>query len=838
VANGTVLVESDSQQFETTTDADGRVSFTVPNSDFVEVTVVDNTEEAFGDKQLVGDEGSEEEGDDDDPNDIQIEIIEGTVAAGEEITIQATLAGSAVSNASVYVESDTQVLEMRTDDDGQVTFTIPNTDYASVTVEAENTNAFGRKGLLGESSEAPPDDEAPSEEGPGVEGDITIDIVDNTVRRGEEVTIQATLDNEPVVNASVRVGTDSDQAAIETTTDADGRATFSVPDTEVVVVTVQDSTRDSFGEKQLFGEPDGEPPGGESELNISILDTSVEHTGGPAPDESPTVDAFVAGNMLQVQLKTAPNTGLSGRDLTAIGATTDTEFEITVKTTSFDPRLMIGAGNDVSWDYSVDSDSTEITITTKPASQQLILPDDGQTPRLGNWPEGEDDQATTNWDVAADFAIDSLSGSGQEELQGGYITTDAQSFSTPVYFPPRASQSPELQVDIAGPHLTVDGEENDGFYRAKLPESLLSAWNVSDPSALSAAYKGSEKDFDATNVDDGVVIELDVDYSSGTVQIGTALNDSAPVDETDDNTTTGPPGSPAELISFGNTSQPSEVTPNSLGGKLRAETAVADDIEVELLRNTATNYSLAITAPDGTENVTFYLQSQAIESSQDIDNVTMYLDDERRDFYVDENAGPGQSPWIGFQIDEFSTRTVTFTSDSSSGDETAEGFLSVATAPATVTPSENVTHTYTINNAESRSASYTLRVNGLSSDLTVTNISGDIQSFDLDGDWPTANTTSLAAGTSGTVAITYRAAADATGQTTVDVSVEESRSGTSDNVTTDLTIQRRINDYANQEGIVNTAGLIQAIGDWRNGDVDTGVLLDVINAWRSNEPVV
>ncbi|MEF8814193.1 MAG: carboxypeptidase regulatory-like domain-containing protein [Halovenus sp.] len=44
-------------------------------------------------------------------------------------------------------------------------------------------------------------------------------------------------------------------------------------------------------------------------------------------------------------------------------------------------------------------------------------------------------------------------------------------------------------------------------------------------------------------------------------------------------------------------------------------------------------------------------------------------------------------------------------------------------------------------------------------------------------------------------------------------------------------------EYTNDEGIVDTAGLREAISDWRANDIDTSVLRDAIAAWRSGDPV-
>jgi len=46
-----------------------------------------------------------------------------------------------------------------------------------------------------------------------------------------------------------------------------------------------------------------------------------------------------------------------------------------------------------------------------------------------------------------------------------------------------------------------------------------------------------------------------------------------------------------------------------------------------------------------------------------------------------------------------------------------------------------------------------------------------------------------------------------------------------------------LSDYANEQGVVDTEGLRNAIDDWRANEIGTGLLRDVISAWRSGEPV-
>lgn len=67
-----------------------------------------------------------------------------------------------------------------------------------------------------------------------------------------------------------------------------------------------------------------------------------------------------------------------------------------------------------------------------------------------------------------------------------------------------------------------------------------------------------------------------------------------------------------------------------------------------------------------------------------------------------------------------------------------------------------------------------------------------------------------------------------------------------DSIEGDLTIEAaddgnssefNVSQYANENGVVDDAGLVAAITDWQNGNIEDPELLQVIQAWQSGEPV-
>jgi len=199
-----------------------------------------------------------------------------------------------------------------------------------------------------------------------------------------------------------------------------------------------------------------------------------------------------------------------------------------------------------------------------------------------------------------------------------------------------------------------------------------------DRSAGSAAPENVTVTVDGEPVEFGVVEAEDED-DDNTTWLGVALNDSddtvsvyspegtlAPPerDEDDDGGAPGPREElPDSFADFGPETEPGAkadltgVEP----GMVRIEEGYASDTTIELVRNDRTNFTLDIEVTGDAENVTFYLNTNAIQASQHIEGLEAYVDGEETVFGEVTNARGG---WIAFEVDHFSERRITFETES------------------------------------------------------------------------------------------------------------------------------------------------------------------------------
>ena len=187
---------------------------------------------------------------------LTIQVVDGEVAPGEEITVLVTLNGSPVSGAQVEVNDD-EIGE--TDADGLISFIVPDDDELEI-----ETKKDGLKGELEIDLEGESELEQKSKE-----GELTIQVVDGEVAPGREITVLVTLNGSPVLDALVEVNDDEIGW-----TDADGLISFTVPDDdELEIEAVKGHLK---GELEI--ELEQESPGvSNEELTLEVVDGEIIH---------------------------------------------------------------------------------------------------------------------------------------------------------------------------------------------------------------------------------------------------------------------------------------------------------------------------------------------------------------------------------------------------------------------------------------------------------------------------------------------------------------------------------------------------------------------------------
>lgn len=345
---------------------------------------------------------------------------------------------------------------------------------------------------------------------------------------------------------------------------------------------------------------------------------SIDHVNGTEPDELPEIKPVYRGDSVSVQFLT--NDGR--RDLSAIGADDSTVLRANFTVQNYTPRIMASTGQDLNWTTtSVGDNRTEVSVTASPSQLNFKTEFQGERPTTpSEWDSAvQNDTADFGYDAAVLMRIGNAKGeffdADPDDLEGMTISTDAQMFDMPRYYPGDSRDDPSLEIGLAAPHETVDGNLNEGYYEAFLPNSLLDAWNVSDPeSELSADYSASDTNLTVTETDDGAYVSLSLHYSSGTVTVETTSDESTDSDTDDtsgsddssdtDDTTGSDDSSDSDSTSGSDDSSDTEDT--SSDGSPDAEetddTDETDDSGTETTESTETNSTE--TSPDATNDST------------------------------------------------------------------------------------------------------------------------------------------------------------------------------------------------------------------------------------------
>jgi hypothetical protein len=126
------------------------------------------------------------------------------------------------------------------------------------------------------------------------------------------------------------------------------------------------------------------------------------------------------------------------------------------------------------------------------------------------------------------------------------------------------------------------------------------------------------------------------------------------------------------------------------------------------------------------------------------------------------------------------------------GNDSAAGpvQLQVTEAPQTVQPNTTFTIMYDVVNGLELPTAYTLESTTASSNVTVTEFTGDIQSSDPAALPPSASTESVDGGGTAAVTVEYQVAANTTGDVQINITARDPLSGNRTNVSRNVTIQR------------------------------------------------
>lgn len=357
----------------------------------------------------------------------------------------------------------------------------------------------------------------------------------------------------------------SKYAFLQTTFDSTGSYTATIDGTKTVDVTIREQV---------------------------VTSKSLKYVSGTQPGTMPTLQTSYSAGMVNVQLLD-PNRGM---DLSNLGVDQTTVFEVNLTVSSYTPRVLISSGQDMDWEVTnVSDEKKKISIRVKPAQFQYMQ----NAPRIENWNNLENDQADFSMDAALMMGISNANQTGilgekPDDLKGLTIATDAQSFGPPRYYPGQNNQEPRLEIKLAGPHLTKAGQVNQGYYQAFLPDSLLNTWGVSDPSELTAAYSESENaQFTVTEVADGMNLQIDLHYSSGTVSISKKADSSS---NPGDGVGYSPPPQDKDT-----TTQTTQTTTTDEGSETVVETATTEQTVTTLTTSNTTTTPITSTSATTTD---------------------------------------------------------------------------------------------------------------------------------------------------------------------------------------------------------------------------------------------
>ena len=217
---------------------------------------------------------------------------------------------------------------------------------------------------------------------------------------------------------------------------------------------------------------------------VTVDCISVFQVNGAAPPSGISAEVLLNEGSVQVSV-----TNSASADRFELASTLSASDLLTVGVkprTGLDPVAALSTGLVQNWQWNATT--REATMNVNPRSSSWSAAGCSLPP--GTCPG----QATVDYSALALLLFDSVPAETdppdptftlfRTNVQGAYIATNAQTFSTPSY----DSTNDALLIDVGAPSLQAGGSANRGFVRIFVPYTFVTAvWGVADPTTIGLA---------------------------------------------------------------------------------------------------------------------------------------------------------------------------------------------------------------------------------------------------------------------------------------------------------------------------------------------------------------
>ncbi|QSO47520.1 invasin domain 3-containing protein [Alicyclobacillus mengziensis] len=305
---------------------------------------------------------------------------------------------------------------------------------------------------------------------------MTLNISPTSIKTDQQATVTGSVydsNGQAVPNATVELFLDGQGQVVPSMVNTDSSGAFTSTLQAPMLPGPVTVTGEVYGALTLV----------QSSASINVLPDGHVWVNGQEDPAGVQLATFMEDGLLQIQLWSH-----GGQDLSADGLTSSDRIEVQVPLPAgFTPQDAVSTGNILSFTptKTVNGQSV-IDLVGTPATAAFV--NDPPTSPNGTWPQTAD----TDYHEMLTFAV---ADSGQsptqyeQDMQGAYVGTNAESFSDPTYDPTTGG----ITFQLGGPHFMSNGTTPQvGFFNAFIPIALIhNEWGISDVSSLTTGSLGA-----------------------------------------------------------------------------------------------------------------------------------------------------------------------------------------------------------------------------------------------------------------------------------------------------------------------------------------------------------